>query len=53
MSQPNPNNTKFEQQRSDAAEASLENQTEDNYNKANDSAAENIAKNAEKSKSDK
>ena len=48
MSQPNPNDTKFEQQRSDAAKASLENQTEDNSNSADESqaAAENIADNA-------
>lgn len=52
MSQPNPNDTKFEQQRSDAAEASLENQTEDNYKQNNESAAENIAKNAEDAQKD-
>lgn len=39
MAQPNPNDTKFEQQRSDAAEAALEKQTENNNTKndANDS----------------
>lgn len=53
MAQPNPNDTDFEQQRSDAAEASLKDQTEDNQKKDNESEAENIADNAEKSQSNK
>lgn len=46
MSQPNPNDTKLEQQRSDAAEASLKNQVEDNYNEDSEAAADRIAENA-------
>ena len=47
MTQPNPNDTKLEQQRSDAATASLKNQTEDNYNEDSEAAADRIAKNVE------
>ncbi len=53
MSNSNPNDTKLEQQRSDAAEASLKNQTDSNYTKDTDAAAERIADNAEEAKKDK
>ncbi len=53
MSNSNPNDTKLEQQRSDAAEASLKNQTESNYTKETDAAADRIADNAEEAKKDK
>lgn len=50
MSQPNPNDTKLEQQRSDAAQDSLKNQTEDNYTEDNEKAADRIAENAKEDK---
>ena len=50
MSNSNPNDTKLEQQRSDVAEASLKNQTESNYTKDTDAAAERIADNVEEAK---
>ncbi|WLP94626.1 hypothetical protein [Psychrobacter sp. M13] len=50
MSQPNPNNTKLEQQRSDAAQDSLKNQTEDNYTEDTEAAADRIAENAKEDK---
>ena len=50
MSQPNPNDTKLEQQRSDAAQDSLKNQTEDNYTKDTEAAADRIVENAEEDK---
>lgn len=53
MANPNPNDKKFEQQRSDAAEASLKNQTESNYTKDTEEAADRIADNAEEAKKDK
>ena len=53
MTQPNPNDTKLEQQRSDAAEASLKNQTEDNYNEDSEASADRIAENAKDSKEEK
>ncbi|MBP2279589.1 hypothetical protein H4W00_000402 [Psychrobacter sp. PL19] len=53
MSQPNPNNTKLEQERSEAATASLKNQTESNYTKDTEEAADRIADNAEKAKKEK
>ncbi len=46
MSQPNPNDTKLEQQRSEAAQDSLKNQTEDNYVEDSEAAADRIADNA-------
>ena len=49
MTQPNPNDTKFEQQRSDAATAALKGQTEDNHSKDTEAAAERIADNLESS----
>ena len=53
MSNSNPNDTKLEQQRSDSANASLKNQTEDNYNEDSAAAAERIAENVENAKDDK
>ena len=50
MTQPNPNDTKLEQQRSDAAQDSLKNQTEDNYTKDTEKAADRIAENAKEDK---
>lgn len=50
MTQPNPNDTKLEQQRSDAAQDSLKNQTEDNYTEDTEAAADRIAENAKKDK---
>lgn len=50
MSQPNPNDTKLEQQRSEAAQDSLKNQTEDNYTEGSETAADRIAENAEEDK---
>ena len=50
MSNSNPNDTKLEQQRSDAAKAALKDQTEDNYSKDTDAAAERIAENSEENK---
>lgn len=45
MTQPNPNDTTFEQQRSDSAKAALKNQTEDNHTEDTEAAAERIADN--------
>ncbi len=53
MTQPNPNDTKLEQQRSEAAEASLKNQTENNYTEDSEAAADRIAENAKDSKEEK
>lgn len=50
MTQPNPNNTEFEQQKSDSEVASLKNQAEGNYNKDTEAAADNIANNVENAK---
>ena len=50
MTQPNPNDTKLEQQRSDAAQDSLKNQTEDNYTEDTEAAADCIAENAKEDK---
>ena len=50
MTQPNPNNTEFEQQKSDSEVASLKNQVEDNYNEDTEAAADNIANNVENAK---
>jgi hypothetical protein len=52
MAQPNPNDTKLEQQRSDAAETSLKNQTESNYVEDSADAADRIADNAAASQKD-
>lgn len=53
MAQPNPNDTKIEQQKSDSEVSSLKNQTEDNYNKDTEEAADRIADNVENAKADK
>ncbi|WP_201528722.1 MULTISPECIES: hypothetical protein [Psychrobacter] len=53
MANPNPNDTKLEQERSDAATASLKNQTESNYTKDTEAAADRIAKNAEEAENKK
>ena len=50
MSNSNPNDTKLEQQRSDAATAALKGQTEDNHSKDTEAAAERIAENLEEDK---
>ncbi len=50
MSQPNPNDTKLEQQRSDAAQDSLKNQTKDNYTEDTEKAADRIVENAKEDK---
>ncbi|WP_201554139.1 hypothetical protein [Psychrobacter sp. 72-O-c] len=52
MAQPNPNDTKIEQQRSEAAKASLKNQTESNYAEDTEEAADRIADNAKEAKKD-
>ncbi|WP_350561828.1 hypothetical protein [Psychrobacter sp. CAL346-MNA-CIBAN-0220] len=53
MAQPNPNDTKIEQERSEAATASLKNQTESNYSEDTEEAADRIADNAEDAKKKK
>ncbi|WP_435979609.1 hypothetical protein [Psychrobacter sp. DM4] len=53
MTQPNPNDTKLEQQKSDSQTASLKNQTENNYNEESEAAADRIADNVENAKDDK
>ena len=50
MSNSNPNDTKLEQQRSDAATAALKGQVEDNHNKDTEAAAEDIAESSEEDK---
>ena len=50
MSNSNPNDTKLEQQRSDAATAALKDQTEDNHSKDTEAAAERIADNVKDNK---
>ena len=50
MANPNPNDTKFEQERSEAATASLKNQTENNYTEDSEAAADRIADNAKNAK---
>lgn len=53
MTQPNPNDTKFEQQKSDSQKASLENQVDGNYVEDSGAAAERIADNLEDAKGNK
>ena len=50
MSNSNPNDTKLEQQRSDAATAALKGQTEDNHSKDTEAATERIAGNVKDNK---
>ena len=52
MTQPNPNDTKLEQERSESAEAALKSQTEGNHTEDSEIAADRIADNLE-SKKDK
>ena len=52
MTQPNPNDTKLEQQRSESAEASLK-KTEDNHTTDSEAAADRIADNVKEAKKDK
>lgn len=53
MTQPNPNDTKLEQQRSESAKASLKSQTEDNHTEDTEAAANRLADNLEEAKKDK
>ena len=50
MSNSNPNDTKLEQQRSDAATAALKGQTEDNHSKDTEAAAERMVDNVKDNK---
>lgn len=50
MTQPNPNDTKLEQQKSESQISSLKNQTENNYKEDSDKAADRIAENLEEAK---
>ncbi|MGM8888263.1 hypothetical protein ACS8FD_20210 [Psychrobacter sp. 1U2] len=52
MANPNPNDTKVEQQRSESATAALKSQTEDNHTEDTEAAAERIADNLENAKDD-
>ena len=53
MTQPNPNDTKLEQERSESAEVALKSQTEDNHTEDSEKAADRIAGNLEEAKKDK
>lgn len=53
MTQPNPNDTKFEQQRSDSAKAALKSQTENNHTEDSDAGAERLADSLDNAKEDK
>ena len=53
MSNPNPNNTKLEQERSDSATAALKCQTEDNHTENTEAAADRIADNLKNAKEEK
>jgi hypothetical protein len=53
MSNSNPNDTKFEQQRSESAKAALKGQTEDNHTEDSEAAAERIADNLKDAKEEK
>lgn len=50
MTQPNPNDTKLEQQKSESEISSLKNQTENNYKEETEEAADRIADNLEDAK---
>ncbi|WP_156410048.1 MULTISPECIES: hypothetical protein [unclassified Psychrobacter] len=52
MANPNPNDTKIEQQRSESATAALKSQTEDNHTEDTEAAADRIADNLENAKDD-
>lgn len=47
MSNPNPNDTTFEQERSESAMASLKSQTENNHTEDSKAAADRLADNLE------
>lgn len=53
MANPNPNDTKLEQERSESATAALKNQTENNHTEDSEAAADRIADNLENAKKDK
>ena len=53
MSNPNPNDTKLEQQRSESATAALKGQTEDNHTHDTEAAADRIADNLKSAKEEK
>ncbi|PYE41107.1 hypothetical protein [Psychrobacter fozii] len=53
MSNSNPNDTKLEQQRSDAATEALKDQTENNHSADTEAAADRIADNVESTKEGK
>ena len=53
MPNPNPNNTKLEQERSDSATAALKGQTEDNHTENTEAAADRIADNLKNAKEEK
>ena len=53
MANPNPNDTKLEQERSESATASLKSQTENNYVEDSEAAADRIANNLKSEKEDK
>ncbi len=53
MANPNPNDTKLEQERSDSATAALKSQTENNHTEDSEAAADRIAENLENAKKDK
>lgn len=53
MAQPNPNDTKFEQQRSNAAEEALENQTEKNHSTDNESSVASNTNDGQETDKDK
>ncbi|MGB3109259.1 hypothetical protein [Psychrobacter alimentarius] len=53
MSNPNPNDTALEQERSESATAALKSQTEDNHTEDSEGAADRIADNLNSAKEDK
>lgn len=53
MSNPNPNDTTFEQERSESATAALKSQTENNHTEDSEAAADRIANNLNSVKEDK
>ena len=53
MSNPNPNDTKLEQQRSESATAALKGQTENNHTEDTEAAADRIADNLKNAKEEK
>lgn len=53
MANPNPNDTKLEQQRSESETAALKGQMQDNHTEDSEAAAERIADNLIKAKKDK